>query len=61
VHCVIVGFALHDVSDKRLFDYETPQAEAQEVKAKNINPYLVDAPIVSLLRSDVNQFNKFQR
>lgn len=43
VHCVIIGFALHDVADKRLFDYETPQSEAHEVKAKNINPYLVDA------------------
>ncbi len=44
VHCVIIGFALHDTPDKRLFDYETPQAEAHEIKAKNINPYLVDAP-----------------
>jgi hypothetical protein len=43
VHCVIVGFALHDTTDKRIFDYETPQAEAHKVKAKNINPYLVDA------------------
>lgn len=43
VHCVIVGFALHDTPDKRLFDYETPQAEGHEVKAKNINTYLVDA------------------
>ena len=43
VHCVIIGFALHDATEKRLFDYETPQAEAHEVKAKNINPYLVDA------------------
>ncbi|MDO9164260.1 MAG: N-6 DNA methylase, partial [Methylococcaceae bacterium] len=46
VHCVIVGFALHDTTDKRIFDYETPQAEAHEIKAKNINPYLVDAPDV---------------
>jgi hypothetical protein len=44
VHCVIIGFALHDTLDKLLFDYETPQAEAHEVKANNINPYLVDAP-----------------
>jgi hypothetical protein len=44
VHCVIIGFALHDTPDKRLFDYETPKAEAHEIKAKNINPYLVDAP-----------------
>lgn len=43
VHCVIIGFALHDAAEKRLFDYETPQAEAHEIKAKNINPYLVDA------------------
>jgi hypothetical protein len=43
VHCVIVGFALYDTTDKRIFDYETPQAEAHEIKAKNINPYLVDA------------------
>ena len=43
VHCVIIGFALHDAEDKRIFDYETPQAEPHEIKAKNINPYLVDA------------------
>jgi hypothetical protein len=43
VHCVIIGFALYDTTDKRIFDYETPQAEAYEVKVKNINPYLVDA------------------
>jgi MmeI, DNA-methyltransferase domain/MmeI, target recognition domain/MmeI, N-terminal domain/MmeI, C-terminal domain/MmeI, helicase spacer domain len=43
VHCVIIGFALHDISDKRLFDYETLQGEPHEIKAKNINPYLVDA------------------
>ena len=34
---------MHDTPDKRLFDYETPQAEAHEIKAQNINPYLVDA------------------
>ncbi len=49
VHCVIIGFALHDTSGKRIFDYEAPQAEAQEVKAKNINPYLVDAADAVLL------------
>jgi len=43
VHCVIIGFALHDTADKRIFDYETPQTEAHEIKAQNINPYLVDA------------------
>ncbi|PQJ94822.1 DNA methyltransferase [Chromatium okenii] len=43
VHCVIVGFALYETTNKQLFDYETAQAEAIETKAKNINPYLVDA------------------
>ena len=53
VHCVIIGFALHDTPDKRLFDYETVQAEAHEIKAKNINPYLVDAgDIVAFRRSE---------
>lgn len=48
VHCVIVSFALHDITDKRIFDYVSPQAEAHEIKAKNINPYLVDAADVVL-------------
>ncbi|MDO8738218.1 class I SAM-dependent DNA methyltransferase [Candidatus Deferrimicrobium sp.] len=43
VHCVIVGFALHDVAEKRLFDYETPKSEPHELKVSKINPYLVDA------------------
>jgi len=50
VHCVIIGFALHEAEEKRIFDYETPQAELHEVTAKNINPYLVDAPDILLPR-----------
>ncbi len=48
VHCVIIGFALYDATDKLLFDYETVKSEPHEVKAKNINPYLVDAPDIFL-------------
>ena len=48
VHCVIIGFALHDVEGKRIFDYETLQAEPHEIKAKNINPYLVEAADIFL-------------
>lgn len=48
VHCVIVGFGLRDVSEKWLFDYDTPKSEPHAVKAKNINPYLVDGPDVVL-------------
>ncbi len=43
VYCVIVGFANYDTNDKRIFDYEDIKGEAYEIKAKNINPYLVDA------------------
>jgi len=48
VHCVIIGFALHDIAEKRLFDYETPKSDPHEIHAGNINPYLVDAPDVVL-------------
>ncbi|MBK8751281.1 MAG: class I SAM-dependent DNA methyltransferase [Candidatus Competibacteraceae bacterium] len=44
VHCVIIGFALHDAENKRIFDYEKPQAEPHEIKVSRINPYLLDAP-----------------
>ena len=50
VHCVIIGFALHDTTDKKIFDFESPQAEPYSVKASNINPYLVDAPDVVVSR-----------
>jgi len=43
VYCVIVGFANFDTINKTIFDYEHIKGEAHEVKAKNINPYLVDA------------------
>jgi hypothetical protein len=48
VHCVIIGFALHDTNNKRLFDYADIKGEAHEVKASNINPYLVDASDIFL-------------
>ncbi|MFN5351705.1 MAG: type IIL restriction-modification enzyme MmeI, partial [Alphaproteobacteria bacterium] len=44
VHCVIVGFANYAAESNVLFDYEKPTSEPHRVEAKNINPYLVDAP-----------------
>lgn len=41
VHCVIIGFGLEDPKDKILYDYESSDSEAQAIKVKNINPYLV--------------------
>jgi hypothetical protein len=43
VYCVIVGFANYDTTNKRIFEYEDIRGIAQELKVKNINPYLVDA------------------
>jgi len=42
VHCVIIGFGVHDRDDKRLFDYENLKGEPTERQVKNINPYLVE-------------------
>jgi hypothetical protein len=50
VHCVIIGFALHDAVEKRIFDYATVQSEPHEIRANNINPYLFDAPNVLLTK-----------
>jgi hypothetical protein len=46
VHCVIIGFALQDTAHKTLFVYDDIKGEPHAVPAKNINPYLLDAPSV---------------
>ena len=51
VYCVIIGFANYDTSNKSIFEYEDIRGEAHEVKAKNINPYLVDAKDIIIERS----------
>ena len=43
VYCVIIGFANFDTNNKIIFYYEDIRGSAHEIKAKNINPYLVDA------------------
>jgi hypothetical protein len=43
VYCVIVGFANYDINNKSIFEYEDIKGEAHEIKAKNINAYLIDA------------------
>ncbi|MBV5311064.1 DNA methyltransferase, partial [Chromatium okenii] len=50
VHCVIVGFALHDTTEKRLFYYKSVHSEPHETIVGRINPYLVDAPDVIVVR-----------
>lgn len=52
VHCVIIGFALHDTDRKIIYDYENIKGDAHALDARNINPYLVDAPDIVLSRRD---------
>lgn len=48
VHCVIVGFALKNGSDKTIYEYAEMAGEPHPLVAKNINPYLIDAPDIVL-------------
>ena len=43
VHVVIIGYSNFDINEKLIYEYENIRDEPHEVKAKNINPYLVDA------------------
>ena len=43
VHVIIVGFANFSTKSKRLFEYENINKEPDEIKVKNISPYLIDA------------------
>jgi hypothetical protein len=49
VHCVIIGFATHDAPVKIIYDYDTVNGKLHAIKAKNINPFLIDAPNVLLV------------
>jgi len=42
VHVVIIGFASYDIPEKRIFEYDDIKGEPHEMRAKNINPYLVE-------------------
>ncbi|GAA3972177.1 DNA methyltransferase [Allohahella marinimesophila] len=48
VHCVIVGFSQTSTQQKTIFDYQDIDGEPVLISAKNINPYLVDAPNILL-------------
>lgn len=44
VHCVIIGFSLHDKAEKIIYEYPNYSGEPIALKSGNINPYLVDGP-----------------
>jgi hypothetical protein len=42
VHVVIIGFANYDTVEKLIFEYDDIKGEPHEIKASNVNPYLVE-------------------
>lgn len=50
VHCVIIGYSNFDIQEKLIYDYDNVNSEPQEIKCKNINPYLVDSSDVLISR-----------
>lgn len=50
VHCVIIGFGKENALRKYIFDYENFKSEPIGRLAANINPYLMDAPDIVLIR-----------
>ena len=62
VYCTIVGFALFNKPEKRIFEYPDIKGEPNEIAAKNINGYGIDAPNIFIERhgkpiSDVPPMN----
>jgi len=47
VHVVIIGFAVFDSTNKRIYDYESDKATV--VTAKNISPYLVEGSDMAVI------------
>lgn len=53
VHCVIIGFTRSSPLEPRLFEYPTVTSEPHELKAKNVNAYLIDGPNVLIGKRSV--------
>jgi hypothetical protein len=53
VYCVIIGFANFDTNNKVIFEYLDIKGEPELIKAKNINPYLVDAKDLLINKSSI--------
>jgi len=49
VHVVIIGFGLSDISPKMIYVYNDINADPTAISARNINPYLADAPNVLII------------
>lgn len=47
---MIIGFANFDTNNKCIFEYEDIKSDAHELKVKNVNPYLVDALDIFIIK-----------
>jgi hypothetical protein len=50
VHVVIIGFASFQANSRTLFEYHDQKGEPVAFQARNINPYLADAPNILILK-----------
>jgi len=53
VHCVVIGFGKENLKEKYIFEYEDIKDEPIEIKARNINPYLVQGKDSTILKRRV--------
>ncbi|GHV41783.1 methylase [Spirochaetia bacterium] len=51
VYCVIIGLGLNDHKIKKLYHYATVTSEPVEIEANQINAYLIDGPIVYIVKN----------
>ncbi len=51
VYCIIIGFANYNINTKFIYEYENLKSDALQVGVKNINPYLVDAKDILVIKS----------
>lgn len=51
VHCVIVGFSRTVRNNKYIFYYEKSNDDYDQLKVKNISPYLVDASYIPIINN----------
>nr|WP_181716318.1 DNA methyltransferase [Psychrobacter sp.]QJS05427.1 type II restriction enzyme, methylase subunit [Psychrobacter sp.] len=58
VHCVIVGYSNQERKEKTIFSYDDIAGEPKPNKAKLINGYLVDAPLVFFDKSKLQITNE---
>ena len=60
VHCVIIGYSLFERKDKTLFTYSDISGDATPQKAKFINGYLADAPLIFFDRTSKQISNELE-